>query len=257
MTTPAEAFYGRLRAREPAARGRLQVLLAYARAGHPEAVRVYGKLAAIHQSFKRGGGRVAGTNRRPGAPRTGYYPMPGVHRAGIETPGRTGVPTPWDLPHRVGTTVGPFGTMDPLQQIMSFLPLTPQALAGLLGMIAQARVAPPPPPMFQVPGIPGLFPGGSFPIPPGFSIPPGFALPPGMSDASIGPQAFGDGSMEIPDGVAPGGGSTVPQSSVPASTVFTSVAKPTSAMRSAMSMSASAAARPNTKVLLNNPVRRY
>lgn len=98
----AEVFYNRLRAYDRQAHAELRRLVARKDAGDAQARTSFSALKAVHHKRK-----ASLWTKGPGAPRTGYYPLPSKHRVGIEM-------TPMTTP---------------------YLPLTPQAIATLVGRI--------------------------------------------------------------------------------------------------------------------------
>lgn len=136
----AEAFYGKLLNRDPAARDRMARIAHGVRAGDEECVRVFRVLKSIHHKYK------ASAWTGPGQPKIGGYGMPNIHRAGIDIPGLGNIPIP-GAQYYPTPGINPYGNP---------LPLNPQSIAGLLNLIAQARSAPSP---WQIPGFPGI-PGG-------------------------------------------------------------------------------------------------
>ncbi len=74
----AEAYYLRLKAREPQAQAKFQTLITRVRSGDPEARTLFSVLKSIHHKFKS-----SAFSDGPGAPRVGGYGLPQEHRAGI------------------------------------------------------------------------------------------------------------------------------------------------------------------------------
>lgn len=98
----AEVFYNRLRAHDRQAHVELRQIVTRKNAGDAMARAMFSILKAVHHKRK-----ASLWTKGPGSPRTGYYPMPSQHRAGIE--------------------------MAPMTS--PYLPLTPQAIATLVGRI--------------------------------------------------------------------------------------------------------------------------
>lgn len=105
----AEVFYNRLRAYDRAAHAELRSLVGRERAGDPKAQAIFSALKAVHHKRK-----ASLWSQGPGAPSTGYYPMPSQNRVGIEIP------------------AAPYTRHEAMSR---FLPLTPQAEAMLVGLI--------------------------------------------------------------------------------------------------------------------------
>jgi hypothetical protein len=137
----AEAFYGKLMHKDPAARSRLARIVQGMRAGDPECLKVFRVLKSVHHKYK------ASAWTGPGQPKIGGYGMPNIHRAGIDIPGLGNIPIP-GAQYYPTPGINPYGNP---------LPLNPQSIAGLLNLIAQARTAPSP---WQIPGLPGGMPQG-------------------------------------------------------------------------------------------------
>ena len=165
-----EAFYLRLGADDKTAWTLMRRLKAKADAKDDTARRAFATLKAIHNQRKV-------SVWYPGAPKIGAYPMPNIHRAGIDIPGLGSFPDipglppgipgavpglpggllpaiPGALPAIPGLSLpGPQYNPPGIQpgygpQPGTFLPLTPQAAMGLLSMLARA--------VQSMPGMPGL-----------------------------------------------------------------------------------------------------
>lgn len=162
----AEAYYLRLKAKEPTAMAKLQVLLNRVRSGDQEALTLFRVLKSIHGKFKS-----SAFSDGPGAPRIGGYGLPQEHRPGIiigamplvdciqrgqefsshrphighgggfpmtQLPRYHGVLGQILYGNAFGTTVSGFsvGADVPVQ------PLTPQAVANLLSLMVRVRAMP-------------------------------------------------------------------------------------------------------------------
>lgn len=144
-----EAFYGRCLHGDPQSRAQLRDIVTRAKGGDEGAIRTFRVLKSVHHKYK------ASAWSGPGEPKIGGYGMPNIHRAGIDIPGLGNIPI---APSYPTPGINPYGGGPP----PGLLPLTPQAVAGILQVIQQARVAPSP---WQIPGLPGLpavpgYPGG-------------------------------------------------------------------------------------------------
>lgn len=119
----AETFYNRLRAYDKQAHAELRQLVARKNAGDPQAQAVFSTLKAVHHKRK-----ASLWSNGPGAPQTGYHPMPSYHRVGVDIPGAM---------NQLGQYGQQFlgGLQQPQQQM--YLPLTPQAIAMLLQLFQQ------------------------------------------------------------------------------------------------------------------------
>lgn len=137
-----EAFYGRCLHKDPSACAQLKGIVQRAKGGDEAALRTFRVLKSVHHKYK------ASAWSGPGEPKIGGYGMPNIHRAGIDIPGLGNIPVPYYPTPGINPQGGPPS---------SFLPLTPQAVAGLLQTIQQARMAPSP---WQIPGLPLPSPGG-------------------------------------------------------------------------------------------------
>lgn len=175
-----EAFYLRLGADDKAAWTLMRRIKEKAEAKDDTAKRAFASLKAIHNQRKV-------SVWYPGAPKIGAYPMPNIHRAGIDIPGLGSFPDVPGLPGMPGgmpaipglpaipggmpAIPGLPGGMPGLPGVPglalpgpqynppgiqpgygpapgTFLPLTPQAAMGLLSMLARA--------VQSMPGMPGL-----------------------------------------------------------------------------------------------------
>jgi hypothetical protein len=130
----AEAYYLRLKGRDPKAMAKLQTLLQRVRSGDTEALTLFRVLKSIHGKFKS-----SAFTDGPGAPKIGGYGLPQEHRPGIIIGSAPplfpapGVPMtqPYNYPRFGGFVVG----ADPE-------PLTPQAVANLIGLMVKVRGLP-------------------------------------------------------------------------------------------------------------------
>jgi hypothetical protein len=75
----AERFYNRLMAKDKKAHQTLRRVLHKAKAGDPACLKAFRMLKAIHHQRK-----ASLFMTGEGAPQTGFYPMPNLHRAGID-----------------------------------------------------------------------------------------------------------------------------------------------------------------------------
>lgn len=121
----AEVFYNRLRAYDRRAHAELRQLVERKNAGDAKAKALFSTLKAVHHKRK-----ASLWSNGPGAPQTGYHPMPSHHRVGIDIPGAL-------------NQFGQYGQQwlgggqYPQPQAQMFLPLTPQAVAMLVQLIRQ------------------------------------------------------------------------------------------------------------------------
>lgn len=119
----AEVFYNRLRAYDRQAHAELRQLVSRKQAGDPKAKALFATLKAVHHKRK-----ASLWSNGPGAPQTGYHPMPSYHRVGIDIPGTM---------NQLGQLGQQWlGNAYP-QQPQMYLPLTPQAVAMLVQLIQQ------------------------------------------------------------------------------------------------------------------------
>lgn len=119
----AETFYNRLRAYDKQAHAELRQLVSRKNAGDAAAQASFSALKAVHHKRK-----ASLWSNGPGAPQTGYHPMPSYHRVGVDIPGAL-------------NQFGQYGQqwLGGLQQPQPqmYLPLTPQAVAMLIQLIQQ------------------------------------------------------------------------------------------------------------------------
>jgi hypothetical protein len=189
----AEAFYARLTANEPKAVERLKKVHALARdSSSPrsdDAKKAFAMLKAVHNHRKE-------SVWYPGAPKTGYYPMPQRHRPGIVTGGPFDIPGLGGLPGNLGIPgLGGGGGIPGLPPGLGGPQPSPLGNLGNLGQFIPPGLIPPG-------GIPGLPPGLGGPQPNplgnlGQFIPPG-VLPPGL----LGGQPVPPGLLQSPEGQA-------------------------------------------------------
>lgn len=128
----ARDLYNGVRRGNAVAREKLGQIVEGARQGRPSAQKAFQMLQGIHLQSK------AASWKGPGSPRTGHYPMPSAHRVGVYIPGVGEVPIPQNLPSIPGmpSIPGIPGYPPPTPQPQgNFLPLTPQALVELLGLV--------------------------------------------------------------------------------------------------------------------------
>lgn len=116
----AEIFYNRLRAFDRQAHAELRQTVARKNAGDRQAQAWFSTLKAVHHKRK-----ASLWTTGPGAPSTGYHPMPTYHRVGIDIPGAM---------NQLGQMANAYIPQPPPQM---YLPLTPQAVAMLLQVINQ------------------------------------------------------------------------------------------------------------------------
>jgi len=182
----AEALFNRIVKGEAKAKASLAKCKEKAKAGDPEAKRLFSMLKALQNRYKT---NTLSTPEGPGSPQTGYFSMPNIHRAGIDIPGMPGVPMPslpGLLPPQPGSAPIPPGVpglpQNWLPGVPGGMPL-PQPASPFPGL--PPGLIPPgflPQPASPLPGIipsglipPGLIPGGALPgLPGGLQIPPGF-----------------------------------------------------------------------------------
>jgi len=123
----AETFYNRLRAFDKQAHAELRQIVQRKNAGDPQAQAVFSTLKAVHHKRK-----ASLWSNGPGAPQTGYHPMPSYHRVGVDIPGAL---------NQFGQLGQQFlGGLQQPQQSM-YLPLTPQAIAMLIQLIQQVMAS--------------------------------------------------------------------------------------------------------------------
>jgi len=164
----AEAYYKRLVAKEPQAMAKLQVLLNRVRQGDQEMLTLFRVLKSIHGKYKS-----SAFTDGPGAPKIGGYGLPQQHRPGIIIGNAGGIidslspygfqnvfgaMPPSHRPH-IGHGGGypmmpyrfhnPYGTpnvsglpYDTGVAIGAVEPLTPQAVANLIGLMVKVRAMP-------------------------------------------------------------------------------------------------------------------
>ncbi len=166
----AEAYYLRLKAKEPTAMAKLQVLLNRVRSGDQEALTLFRVLKSIHGKFKS-----SAFSDGPGAPRIGGYGMPQQNRPGIIIGGIIDSLSPFAYqnvfgghqpPHighgggnpmtqrlpQYGTygqalygnslTVSGLGGIAIGSSPLNIQQLTPEALTGLLSLMIRVRAMP-------------------------------------------------------------------------------------------------------------------
>jgi hypothetical protein len=204
-----EDFYAKLTADDPKALDRLKKLQAIAKSNSPKAdhaKKAFAMLKAVHNHRKE-------SVWYPGAPKTGYYPMPQRHRPGIVTggpfdnlpglPGNLGIPglgggggipgLPAGLPGNLGQFIPPGGIPGLPPGLGGPPPQNP--LGNLLGQLPGnlGQFIPPG-------GIPGRPPGLGGPQPGGLQLPGnlGGLLPPGL----LGGQPVPPGLLQSPEGQA-------------------------------------------------------
>jgi len=203
-----EDFYAKLTADDPKALDRLKKLQAVAKSNSPksdDAKKAFAMLKAVHNHRKE-------SVWYPGAPKTGYYPMPQRHRPGIVTggpfdnlglpaglPGNLGIPGLGGgggipgLPGNLGQFIPPGGIPGLPPGLGGPPPQNP--LGNLLGQLPGnlGQFIPPG-------GIPGLPPGLGGPQPGGLQLPGnlGGLLPPGL----LGGQPVPPGLLQSPEGQA-------------------------------------------------------
>ncbi len=163
----AEAYYKRLVAKEPQAMAKLQTLLSRVRQGDQEMLTLFRVLKSIHGKYKS-----SAFTDGPGAPKVGGYGLPQQHRPGIIIGNAGGIidslspygfqnvfgaMPPSHRPH-IGHGGGfpmmpyrfhnPYGTRvsglpsDTGFAIGAVEPLTPQAVANLIGLMVKVRAMP-------------------------------------------------------------------------------------------------------------------
>lgn len=120
----AETFYNRLRAHDKQAHAELRQIVARKNAGDPKAQATFSTIKAVHHKRK-----ASLWTNGPGAPTTGYHPMPSYHRVGVDIPGALN-----QFGQYGQQWLG--GLQQPPQSQM-YLPLTPQAIAMLIQLIQQ------------------------------------------------------------------------------------------------------------------------
>lgn len=125
----AETFYNRLRAYDRQAHAELRQIVSRKNAGDPKAKAFFSTLKAVHHKRK-----ASLWSNGPGAPQTGYHPMPSQHRVGVDIPGVINQFGQYGQQWLGGTYPQP-------QQPQMFLPLTPQAIAMLIQLMQQVIAA--------------------------------------------------------------------------------------------------------------------
>ncbi len=160
----AEAYYLRLKAKEPTAMAKLQTLLTRVRSGDQEALMLFRVLKSIHGKFKS-----SAFSDGPGAPKIGGYGMPQQHRPGIIIGGIAESLSPHAFQHVFGgqqpphighgggypMNHSPYGTYgqalygNPFavsgnRMVVGNAPqqLTAESLAGLLSLMIRVRAMP-------------------------------------------------------------------------------------------------------------------
>lgn len=121
----AETFYNRLRAYDKRAHAELRQLVSRKNAGDAMAQAMFSTLKAVHHKRKAS---LWATG--PGAPTTGYHPMPSYHRVGVDIPGALNQLGQYGQQWLGGAYPAP-------PQPQMYLPLTPQAVAMLVQLIQQ------------------------------------------------------------------------------------------------------------------------
>jgi hypothetical protein len=202
-----ERFYAQLTADDPKALDRLKKIQAVAKSNSPKsdhAKKAFAMLKAVHNHRKQ-------SVWYPGAPKTGYYPMPQRHRPGIVTGGPfDNIPgLPAGLPGNLGIPgLGGGGGIPGLPPGLGG-PQPQNPLGNLLGQLP-GNLGQFIPPGGQLPGnlgqfippggIPGLPPGLGGPQPGGLQLPGnlGQFIPPGL----LGGQPVPPGLLQSPEGQA-------------------------------------------------------
>jgi hypothetical protein len=199
-----EDFYAKLTADDPKALDRLKKLQAVAKSNSPksdDAKKAFAMLKAVHNHRKE-------SVWYPGAPKTGYYPMPQRHRPGIVTGGPFDIPgLPAGLPGNLGIPGLGGGGIPGLPP--GGIPGLPPGLGGPQPQSPLGNL------LGQLPGNLGQFipPGGIPGLPPGLGGPQpnplggllgqlpgglGGLIPPGL----LGGQPVPPGLLQSPEGQA-------------------------------------------------------
>lgn len=156
-----EAYYQRLKQKEPRAMAKLQLLLQRVRSGDPEARQLFSAIKSVHHKWKS-----SAFTDGPGAPRIGGYGLPEQHRAGIIIGGNEPLTYPSRPSYSNQGHGGGYPMSYPPRNLhgrrpvnlhqrhgygpprisgiggVAVQPLTPSALANLISLMARVRIMP-------------------------------------------------------------------------------------------------------------------